>query len=102
MSVNTRKSDPVTSFLAAESVNGVTELQSRILALFAEHGAMTDEEMIQKYQAQYGPWWPATDSSLRTRRSDLHHKDLLVEQGTKLNSRGRKSISWNLADGRLF
>lgn len=101
-SVHTRKSHPATSHEAAESVKETTPLQERILKLYETHGAMIDDEMIQAYKAQFGHWWPATDSSLRSRRSDLHYAGKVVEQGTKLNKRGRKSILWNLADGRLF
>ena len=101
-SVHARNSDPLTSHEAAESVKDTTPLQERILGLFMEHGAMIDDEMIQAYKSQFGHWWPATDSSLRSRRSDLHYAGKVVERGTKLNKRGRKSILWNLADGRLW
>lgn len=97
-----RNSDPATSHEAAESVKETTPLQDRILSLYETHGAMIDDEMIQAYKAQFGPWWPATDSSLRSRRSDLHYAGKVVERGTKLNARGRKSLLWDLGDGRLF
>lgn len=102
--VHARVSDPVTSYLAAESVKDTTPLQERILSLFESRtGGMTDEEMIEAYQMQFGHWWPATESSLRTRRSDLHYAGKLRDTGVKkLNSRGRKAIVWDINDGRLF
>lgn len=97
-----RRIDPQTSHLAAESVKDTTPLQERILSLYETHGAMIDDEMIEAYARQFGHWWPATPSSLRSRRSDLHYAGKVVERGTKLNARGRKSLLWDINDGRLW
>ena len=96
-----RNSDPATSHLAAESVKDTSELQRRLLILFEEYGAKTHEEMVELYGRQFGPWWPATESSIRTRIADLRDKTLIVERGTKKNKRNRDAILWDLP-GRLF
>ena len=102
MTVHARYTDPYTSHLAAASVNNVTELQSRILTLFQENlGGMTDEEMILLYAKNYGRWFPATDSSLRSRRAQLRDQGVLGEVGVEVNERGRKTILWGL-EGTVF
>ena len=102
MSVHARNTDPYTSHLAAASVNNVSELQRRILTLFQENlGGMTDETMIQMYTKQYGSWFPATDSSLRSRRAQLRDQGVLGEIRVEVNERGRKTILWGL-EGTCF
>jgi hypothetical protein len=103
-----RNSDPATSHEAAESVKDITELQSRILYLFGEtENGFIDEELIKAYNRAYGYRYPATESSLRSRRSDLHHKGLLEkamihkESVTRKTEAGRDSQVYLLA-GRLF
>lgn len=102
MSVHARNSDPVTSHLAAESVKDTTPLQDRILKLLDKHGYKTHEELVELYDKEFGPWWPATESSIRTRTADLRDKRLVVERGTKKNKRNRDAILWGINDGRLF
>lgn len=101
-SVHTHKSHPFTSHLAAESVKETSELQRRILSLFDEHGPMTHEELVELYEKQFGPWWPATESSIRSRTRQLVDMTLIVEKSTKKNKRNREAIVWAINDGRLF
>ena len=103
MIAHARKSDPANSHFAAESVKGISELQSRIIACFeyASNG-LTDEELVRKYASMWGTRNPATDSSLRSRRCDLVTKGHLqassITRPTKAN---RKSAVWIL-EGKLF
>ena len=98
-----RNSDPITSHMAANSVKDFTELQKRILSLFdMSNAGLTDEELIKAYKEAFGFVWPATDSSLRSRRSDLHHRGSLRDTGTKrLTKAGGKTIVWDIF-GRLL
>lgn len=98
-----RNSDPANSHLAAESVQGITELQQRILACFEDSmRGLTDEELIVKYKYMWGIRNPATDSSLRTRRSDLVTKGhLYATSSTRLTYAGRESTVWGIS-GVLF
>ena len=102
MTARARSYDRETSHLAAESVTGITELQTRILHTFDAFGAMTDEELIARYKQMWGVRNPATDSSLRTRRCDLVTKGELRDSGiTRKTNAGRKSTVWTI-NGRLL
>ena len=98
-----RNSDPQTSRDAADSVNNVTELQARILQLFEKpHGGYTDEELIREYTKSYSTWFPASESSIRSRRSEL--RDLGQLRATELKrptKNGRLSTVWMLG-GVIF
>ena len=103
-----RNSDPATSHLAAESVKDTSELQRRILYLFGEaENGLIDEDLVRIYAQTFGSRYPATESSLRSRRSDLHHNGRLREAKlhdkilTRKTKAGRESTVWIL-EGRLF
>jgi hypothetical protein len=98
-----RSYDPQTSHDAAESVWNLTGVQERILALFEyRENGYTDEELIQDYFKAHRHLFPATDSSLRSRRSELVHRGELTDTGVKRLTRvGRKTTVWQLA-GRLL
>lgn len=60
---------------------------------FRRHGPMTDTELIEGYDGKI----PQTDSGLRTRRSELVKKGLLVDTGRReLLDTGRSSKVWGL------
>ena len=98
-----RKSDPITSHLAADAVGDTTPLQRRILTLFeVSHIGLNDEQLIVMYKSAFGHVWPATESSLRSRRNDLVVKGHLRDSGqTRPTATGHKSIVWVDA-GRLW
>lgn len=98
-----RKSDPITSHLAADSIGDTTELQKRILVLLQiSHIGLNDEQLIKCYKSAYGITFPASDSSIRSRRSELVIKGYLRDSGyTRPTATGHKSIVWVDA-GRLW
>ena len=90
-----RATDPWTSHSAADSIADVTPLQYRLLQCFDVEMAMTDEELVQVYARTWGITWPATDSSIRSRRSELVGMgQLLPTNETRKTKAGHKSIVW--------
>lgn len=97
-----RNSDPITSHDAAESVKDLTQLQSRIMVIFQMCWGLTDEELIASYNRTYGLHSPATDSSIRSRRSELHHVGQIRDTAiTRKTRAGGNSIVWDVY-GRLL
>ena len=98
-----RKSDPFTSHLAAATIMDATTLQIRIIQCFESTvGGLTDEQLVNVYKAMWGNSFPATESSIRSRRSELHHKGAIVDTGKTRNTHnGHKAIIWEI-EGRLF
>jgi hypothetical protein len=98
-----RNTDPHTSHLAAEAVGDTTPLQRRIMVLFdMAHDGLNDEQLIMNYKNAYGTAFPSTESSIRSRRSDLVAKGYIVDSGrTRPTLHGNKSIVW-LSAGRLW
>ena len=98
MKAHARNTDPQTSHNAAESVKDLTGVQSRILKLFElPNNGYTDEELIRAYQKSYGSFFPATESSIRSRRSELVHRQYLRDSGEKrLTKAGRGTTVWQL------
>ena len=90
-----RATDPWTSHSAADSIADVTPLQYRLLQCFDVEMAMTDEELVKVYARTYGITWPATDSSIRSRRSELVGMgQLLPTHETRKTRAGNRSIVW--------
>lgn len=93
-----RSSDPATSHQAAARVTGnLRETQEHVLTVFRRHGAMTDVELVQRYEESDLP--PQSDSGIRTRRREL------VDLGEVEDSGEKKSIPphgpaiiWKLPD----
>ena len=77
-----RWSDPETSHEAARSVVRVTETQSRILAILAEHHPepLSDEQIAQIYYPTWGRTG-RTPQGLRSRRADLVKKGMVRHSG---------------------
>jgi len=98
-----RNSDPQTSRDAANSVDGVTELQGRLLQLFDSASVgYTDEELIRSYASAFGSYFPASESSIRSRRSELVTKGFLRDsEKRRLTKMGGKSTVWMLS-GVIF
>ena len=94
-----RRSDPSTSHLAAVAVGNTTQLQRHILILFEfAHDGLNDEQLIAMYDNAYSLAFPAAESSIRSRRSELGVKGYLVDSGkTRPTKSGNKSIVWKLA-----
>ena len=97
-----RNSDPQTSHDAADSVQDLTEVQNRIMQLFDKYHSMSDEELIVAYAKQFASYFPSSESSLRSRRSELTHKGFLVDSGRKsVTKAGRATTIWQSADKLL-
>lgn len=83
-----RATDRSTSHEAAASVTNITEKQRAVLACLATFGreGAADVELVERYKRLRWEkqWPPLTDSSIRTRRSELVDK--------KLNEIGEKRI----------
>lgn len=93
-----RRTDPGTSWEAAESVRNVRESQRRVYAILgALHGA-TDEEMINEARVM---GWLTSESGLRTRRAELVDMGHVADSGKRRLTRGgRQSIVWVTASER--
>lgn len=100
-SARTRRSDPVTSHIAADrSSLHITESQAHVFELFEQFGAMTDSELGKLYPAISAArgWKRLTADSPRKRRSDLAGKGLLKDSGVRrLNDNGSKEVVWEVA-----
>lgn len=103
MKARARRTDPRTSHDAANSVKDLTGVQERILKLFElPHSGYTDEELVLAYQKSYGSFFAATDASIRSRRSELVHRQYLVDSGQRrLTKANRGTTVWNLF-GRMM
>lgn len=85
-----RRTDPETSQAAAvRSEESVSLAQQEVLKLFALHGPMTDEELVN---AAGRNGTKQRDSGLRTRRAELSRARLLVPYGHKQTTSGRQAI----------
>ena len=93
---NTRTQDPTTSHNAEKSVSKLAESYRIILDIFRTHGPMNDEKLIATWRKQASKL--ASDSGIRSRRSELVATGLIVDSGDreKMQS-GRDSIVWKLA-----
>jgi hypothetical protein len=89
-----RKSDPTTSHEAAASVTDVTATQQAILKVLAR--PRTDEELIQAYRRMKNAPF-ASDSGIRSRRSELAAKGLLAIVGESRTQSGRKTRIWQVS-----
>ena len=94
-----RNTDPATSHAAAEAVGDTTPLQRRLIVLFEfAHDGLNDEQLVMNYKNAYGIAFPSTESSIRSRRSDLVAKGYLIDSGkTRPTLHGNKSIVWKLS-----
>jgi len=94
--VKARNGDPVTSHLAAESVDNVTETQAFILRCLKR--PRNDAELINAYRA-YKTAPRASESGIRSRRAELVDRGLVIDTGARVKlTSGRYSIIWGRAD----
>lgn len=93
---NTRTTDPETSHLAEKSISKLAETYRIILDLFGKYGPMNDEELIAQFKFESPK--RASDSGIRSRRSELVAAERLADSGErKKMASGRLSIVWKLA-----
>jgi len=95
-----RSTDPQTSALAAESSTELlqTKTQLAIMAIL-EHGEATDIEIIRIYKdlVEFGDAPQASDSGIRSRRSELVRSGQVMDSGARRRTpAGRLSIVWKL------
>lgn len=94
-----RKTDPVTSHLAAESVKYSTPTQLIILSLLEI--PQTDEELVKNYNnlRKDNPTIVprASASGIRSRRAELFQADKVVPVGYAATESGRRAIVWERA-----
>ena len=85
-----RRTDPETSWRAAESVrhNTVTRTQWGILAVLWRHGAQTDEQIYLNLPVT------VSQSGCRTRRKELVRAGLVEKDGHGKTAAGRKCKRW--------
>lgn len=84
-----RRRDRATSHAAAGQVRpGPTE--TAILTVLRMAGPLTDDELCHRLPGLYGP-------TVKTARSRLAKRGLLVPEGTRLSSRQREMTVWRIA-----
>lgn len=107
-----RGSDPATSHQAAASVKNITAVQSAVLSCFTRRSSGWDPRLLtdidiaaiyngrRVFDEEGGKDYPqASDSGLRTRRSELVRAGYLENSGLlAVLPSGRKSILWRLTD----
>jgi len=91
-----RKSDPQTSKDAAASVVNLGRLRNHILKLYRLAGWQTDEQLIVNYRKIYGAASLASDSGIRSRRSELVKMGLVEKAGIGKTASGRACQIWKL------
>lgn len=90
-----RRSDPVTSHQAAQSVTQIGWTQESILELFNFWGPMHDAKMISRYRQVQADVPNQSDAGLRSRRAELVAKGLVQDSGQRVKlPSGRQSIVW--------
>ena len=89
--------DRKTSHEAAESVIHLSETKKSILAVLKTK-PMTDEELVKAYQdlAHRGKFVYASDSGIRSRRSELVSAGLIKEVGFDKTRSGRRTTIWSV------
>jgi len=92
---NTRTQDPETSQAAGASVKGLAETYRIILTTLRQSGPMNDPALIRAFQSSGKR---ASDSGIRSRRSELTAQGLIVDTGDRIKMEsGRMSIVWGVA-----
>lgn len=93
---STRYTDPQTSHDAANSVENLTVVKQHILKILKR--PRTDVELLEAYRnLKTAP--RASDSGLRTRRSELVDLGLVIDSGMRKQlESGRFAVVWERAD----
>ena len=84
-----RRSDPVTSSLAAASVTGLSATQERLLSLLKTSGPLTRDGLSAVWREEF-PTDRTSDQSIRSRLAELMAADRVVQVGEATNHRGRR------------
>lgn len=96
-----RRTDPEESHAAARSVTDITEKQQMVLDCLIFVGKpVTDFDLAGWYEhlrVRQG-WALQSPSGLRTRRSELAARGIIVRAGIGILPTGRKAARWSLAD----
>lgn len=89
-----RKTDPVTSHEAADSVEKVSTTQLAVYKLLKKH--MTDQELHTAYVSMVtiGKAPMASESGIRSRRAELVQLNLVEPKGFARTWSGRRCIVW--------
>ena len=91
-----RRTDPITSHDAAESVDNITATQSYVLRCLKR--PRVDVELVNAYRA-YKTAPRASESGIRSRRAELVDRGLVVDTGRRVRlDSGRYAIVWGLAN----
>jgi len=94
-----RKTDPATSHEAAASVTpeAMSETQKAIVNLLAIRD-MTDDELFMRYfqGAELGHWQHASQSGVRSRRSELVKTGLVRAKGFSKTKFNRPTTIWGV------
>ena len=90
-----RRTDPGTSWAAAESVRNVRESQWRVYLALVDSDGMTDEQLIALARVE---GWPMSDSGIRTRRCELVDLGWVCDTGERqTTAANRQTIVWGVA-----
>jgi hypothetical protein len=95
-----RRTDPVTSHIAALTVSNQSPTQERILKILTNVGAMTDDKIAFYFADCVAnlSWDPVSPSGLRSRRAELVDQGLVRDSGRReRTASGRLSIVWEVA-----
>mgnify|MGYP000555974178 CR=1 FL=1 len=97
-----RLTDPHTSHEAALTVNNLSKVQEYILAILVE--PLTDEQLVERYtdlMKAHPLFVPrASQSGIRTRRSELADKDLVKIVGHASTYSGRRAHLWQKVEAQ--
>lgn len=90
-----RRTDPLTSHEAAESVKDITKTQQFILKALRK--PLTDVALVSVYRSyKHAP--QASESGIRSRRAELVQAGRVVDTGDRVKlASGRKAIVWQVA-----
>lgn len=94
-----RTTDPLTSHLAALSVANIEA--TKLVIKFLLMSPKTDQELIDEYMtgAQLGKWPKASESGIRTRRSELVEAGEVEATGEKRKTEsGRFANVWAMVE----
>jgi hypothetical protein len=96
MNSRTRKTDPITSYLAAESQDAktLTRIQNLVLHIFRTGLELTDEELVNVYTHN---GYPGTPQAIRTARNELSTRGKLEIVGIGVTKSKRKARIWAVA-----
>jgi hypothetical protein len=93
---NARKTDPVTSHAAAQSVSNETVTLTQHYILKALKRPKTDEQLVVSFRA-YKTAPIASESGIRSRRAELAKRGLLMIVGEARTFSGRRAYLWQVS-----